>query len=135
MPQVLLRDLDAHPASDGVAGVRVPHPVRAGVREPLCPLRIAVPSQHIGAFREEGLDLAIERRRSDPLPRDERLAGVQSRCRFPFICHVRTFNLPPTLLRILQLTGLRRERPLTTARKRRLPVPPFRPLQFAQPCI
>ena len=49
MPEVLLGDLDGHPAGDRVAGVRVPHPVRACLGEAFRALRIAVPSQHTGA--------------------------------------------------------------------------------------
>ena len=79
MPQVLLRDLDRHAASDGVARVRVAHPVRAGLRKPLGPLRIAQPSQRAGTARKERPDLVVESRRCDPLQRFDRLPGAQPR--------------------------------------------------------
>jgi hypothetical protein len=51
--QVLLRDLDGHPAGDRMARVRVPHPVRAGLCESLRALRVALPSQHASAVLKE----------------------------------------------------------------------------------
>ena len=81
VPKVLLRDLDRHPAGDRMAGMRVPHPMRAGLRESLRALRVALPSQHAGAVIEEPLDLVVERRRGDPLPRVDGLSRAQPRCR------------------------------------------------------
>ena len=82
MPQVLLRDLDRHAADDRVAGVRVPHPVRAGLFEALRTLAIALPSQHAGAAGEERLDLVVERRRRDPFARVERQVAAERRGAF-----------------------------------------------------
>lgn len=76
MAEVLLGNLDRHTARDGMTGVRVPHPVRAGLCEPLRALCVALPSQRSGAVFKEALDLVVERRCGDPLPRVDRLPGV-----------------------------------------------------------
>ena len=48
MTEVLLCDLDGHPAGNRVAGVRVPHPVRTGFVEALGALPVSLPSQRAG---------------------------------------------------------------------------------------
>ena len=67
MPQVLLSDLDGHPAGNRMTRVRVPHPVRAGFRESVRALRVAMRSQHAGAVIEESLDLIVESGGRNPL--------------------------------------------------------------------
>jgi hypothetical protein len=82
IPQVLLRDLDRHAAGDRMAGGRVAHPVRAGLREPLCPLRIALPSQHAGAVGKECLDRVPPRQNSCRLyfPADDPQRSDKDKC-------------------------------------------------------
>ena len=76
MSQVLLGDFDWYAAGDGIAGVRVPHPVRTGFRETFSALRIALPSQDTATVFEEALCLIVENRRCDALTGIEELSCV-----------------------------------------------------------
>jgi hypothetical protein len=55
MAQVLLRDLDGHAAGDGMAGMGVAHPVRAGAQEAVGTAGIAFGLQHLRAVAKKAL--------------------------------------------------------------------------------
>ena len=79
MAEVLLRNLNGHATCDRVARMRVPHPMRAGLRKALRPLPIALPSRHVPAVRKERLDLVVKRRRRNPFTGVEQPARAQPR--------------------------------------------------------
>lgn len=67
-PEILLRDLDRHASGDRMArmGIAQRNPCVLAFASrsalPPSPLRIALPSQRLGAFLQEGFDLLVESR-------------------------------------------------------------------------
>ena len=112
MAEVLLRDLNGHATCDRMARVRMPHPVRAGLRKALGSLPIAVPSQYAGTARKKRLDLIVERRRRNPFAGIDQLARVQARRTYggiaglakqkrPLIADVLRIGIEPTRFQVL----------------------------------